>query len=42
MLPVDILGRRRPDATHDKFTAYWRDVHAQLGCAVCQGRSVDA
>ena len=30
MLPLDILGRRRPDLTHDQFTAYWRDVHAQL------------
>ena len=24
MLHVDILGRRRPDLTHDQFTAYWR------------------
>ncbi len=30
MLKVDILVRRRPDLTHDQFTAYWRDVHAQL------------
>jgi len=30
MLQLDILGRRRPDVTHDQFTAYWRDVHAQL------------
>ena len=30
MLQVDILGRRRPDLTHDQVTAYWRDAHAQL------------
>jgi uncharacterized protein (TIGR02118 family) len=30
MLKVDTLMRRRPDLTHDQFTAYWRDVHAQL------------
>jgi hypothetical protein len=32
MLQVGILGRRRPDVTHDQFTAYWRAVHAQIGC----------
>ena len=30
MLHVDILGRRRPDLTHDQFTASWGDVHAQI------------
>jgi uncharacterized protein (TIGR02118 family) len=30
MLKVDTLMRRRPDLTHDQFTAHWRDAHAQL------------
>jgi hypothetical protein len=30
MLQVDILGRRRPDPTHDQVAGYWRDVHAPL------------
>ena len=42
MLQVGILGRRRPDVTHDQFTAYWRAVHAQLGCPACETRSGDA